>query len=136
MKYLLDTNAWIALLRQKSPLLLGRLLHHSADDIMLRSVVLAELWYGAWRSGPANHSVNDALIDQLRNRYASLPFDDDAGKEYGRVRAHLSELGQIIGPNDLLIAAIALAYDATLVTHNTSEFNRVPGLLIEDWQIS
>jgi tRNA(fMet)-specific endonuclease VapC len=57
VKYLLDSNAWIALLRQKSPVLLGHLQQHPADDVVLCSVVLAELWYGAWRSGAARQTV-------------------------------------------------------------------------------
>ena len=65
----------------------------------------------------------------------SLPFDDSAAEEYGRIRAHLANLGTPIGPNDLLIAAIALANKITLVSHNTAEFSRVPGLILEDWQI-
>jgi tRNA(fMet)-specific endonuclease VapC len=64
-----------------------------------------------------------------------LPFDDRAGKIYGQVRADLEARGTTIGPNDLMIAAIALANDLTLVTHNTSEFNRVLGLKLVDWQI-
>jgi tRNA(fMet)-specific endonuclease VapC len=73
-------------------------------------------------------------VEQLRRQFVSLPFDDHAGEEAGRVRAYLAGLGTPIGPNDLLIAAIALANGLTLVTHNTSEFSRVPGLNIEDWQ--
>ena len=64
----------------------------------------------------------------------SLPFDDRAAEEYGKVRSHLAVLGTPIGPNDLMIAAIALANHMTLVTHNTAEFSRVPGLTLEDWQ--
>jgi tRNA(fMet)-specific endonuclease VapC len=63
-----------------------------------------------------------------------LPFDDRAAGEYGKLRDHLSRIGQMIGPNDLLIAGIALANGLTLVTHNTVEFSRVPGLPLEDWQ--
>ena len=63
-----------------------------------------------------------------------MPFDDRAADEYGRIRAHLAGLGMLIGPNDLLIASIALANGLILVTHNTAEFSRVPGLKLEDWQ--
>jgi tRNA(fMet)-specific endonuclease VapC len=65
----------------------------------------------------------------------SLPFDDRAAEEYGKTRAHLSSMGTLIGPNDLIIAATALAHGCTLVSHNTREFSRVPGLLLEDWEI-
>jgi tRNA(fMet)-specific endonuclease VapC len=79
--------------------------------------------------------MNEALIDQLRKRHVSLPFDDAAGAEYAHLRSILSDSGQMIGPNDAMIAAIALANQLTLVTHNTSEFSRVPGVTVEDWQI-
>src|SRR5207237_6651618 len=101
---------------------------------MLCSVFVAELCFGAVRSGPANKKCNFALIAQLRQQFASLPFDDRAAEEYGRIRAHLASLGTPIGPNDLMIAAIARANGLTLVTHNTVEFSRVPGLQLEDWQ--
>lgn len=66
--------------------------------------------------------------------YVSLPFDDRAAEEYSLIRPHLTGLGQIIGANDLLIAAIAVSNGMMLVTHNTSEFSRVPRLTLEDWQ--
>jgi tRNA(fMet)-specific endonuclease VapC len=65
----------------------------------------------------------------------SIDFDDAAAGIYGQIRAHLASRGTPIGPNDVLIAAIAVANGITLVTHNTSEFSRVPGLLIEDWEV-
>jgi tRNA(fMet)-specific endonuclease VapC len=66
----------------------------------------------------------------------NLPFDDFAAEIYGRIRAELEAAGMLIGPYDMMIAAIALANDLTLVTHNTREFGRVAGLKIEDWEIS
>jgi len=132
--YLLDTNAWVAYLRQNNPTLLQRLQQHQPADICLCSVVLGELWYGAVRSGPAHQAANFALIVRLRQQFVSIPFDDRAAEQYGRIRAHLAGQGTLIGPNDLMIAAIALANGLTLVTHNTAEFSRVPGLVLEDWQ--
>jgi tRNA(fMet)-specific endonuclease VapC len=67
--------------------------------------------------------------------YVSLPFDDHAADAYARIRADPEQQGRRIGPDDLLIAAIALAHDLTLVTHNTREFSRVNGLQLEDWQM-
>jgi tRNA(fMet)-specific endonuclease VapC len=69
-------------------------------------------------------------------RFVSLPFDDLAAEAYGRIRARLEQAGQLIGPNDLLIAAIAVAHQVTLVTHNTREFQCVEGLQIDDWEAS
>jgi tRNA(fMet)-specific endonuclease VapC len=66
--------------------------------------------------------------------YVSLPFDDRAADEYGLIRSYLTGRGTMIGPNDLLIAAIALANQLVLITHTSAEFSRVPGLALEDWQ--
>src|SRR5262249_35006212 len=71
---------------------------------------------------------------QLRQQFTSIPFDDQAAEEYGKLRARLTSQGELIGPNDLMSAAIALPSGLTLVTHNTAEFRRVPGLNLEDWQ--
>ena len=68
------------------------------------------------------------------NRFVSLPFDDQAAEIYGEIRADLEKMGQPIGPNDFLIAAIAVANDVTLVTHNTREFGRAKDLKLEDWE--
>lgn len=134
MKYLLDTNAWIALLRGKNAHVMSQVQRHSAD-IRFCSVVLGELHYGAHHSGPANVAANLTLLVGLRARFPSLPYDDSAAERYGELREQLASQGMVIGPNDLLIAAIALAHGLTLVTHNTAEFSRVPGLPLEDWQV-
>jgi tRNA(fMet)-specific endonuclease VapC len=134
MKYLLDTNAWVAFIRQSQPNLTQRLQSESPADVHLCSVTLAELFYGAARSLPAHQPNNLALIAQLQQTFPSLPFDDRCADEYGKLRAHLERLGTPIGPNDFLIASIALANQMILVTHNTAEFGRVPGLTLEDWQ--
>lgn len=136
MSYLLDSNTWIALFRKQNAGVLARLKDHQEDEIYLCSVVLAELWYGA-EHGDANHrKKNYALVDELEGRYQSLPFDNAAAREYAAIRAELSRAGQPIGPNDTMIAAIARSRGTTLVTRNISEFSRVPGLLLEDWQTS
>jgi tRNA(fMet)-specific endonuclease VapC len=133
--YLLDTNTCIGWLRQNQPEIVARIEAHSQTDIVLCSVVVGELSFGVERSDP-NHQANNAFrVDQLRSQFASLPFDDSAAEEYGRIRADLTNRGLLIGGNDMMIAAIALTIGCTLVTHNTVEFGRVAGLLIEDWQI-
>ncbi len=135
MSHLLDTNSWVDHLRRgPRSQVTAKLVGAPPGSVYLCSVVLAELIYGAFHSGAAHRASNLALVAALRQQFVSLPFDDRAAEEYGRVRAHLAGLGTPIGPNDLLIAAIALAGGLTLVTHNTSEFSRVPGLLLEDWQ--
>jgi tRNA(fMet)-specific endonuclease VapC len=132
--YLLDTNACIAHLRQNNAQIAQRFLHVSPAEIALCSVVLAELFYGA-HHGPANKlAANLALIVRLQQRFPSLPFDDAAAGHYGEIRAYLDARGTPIGPNDLMIASIAHSRGLTLITHNTGEFSRVPGLALEDWQ--
>jgi tRNA(fMet)-specific endonuclease VapC len=135
MKYLLDANAWIGHLRRTSPTVTQRLQQHAAADIVLCAVVVGGLLYGVERSAAAHRAANQALVAGLRQQYVSLAFDDPAAEEYSRLRAHLASLGTPIGPNDMMIAAIALGNQLTLVPHNTSEFGRVPGLTLEDWQI-
>jgi tRNA(fMet)-specific endonuclease VapC len=99
-------------------------------EIFLCSVVKGELFYGARRS---NNPVKSLQIQQqFLSQFVSLPFDDAAAVIYGEIRAALAQAGTPIGSNDLQIAAIALAKNLTLVTHNTREFSRVQGLKLED----
>jgi tRNA(fMet)-specific endonuclease VapC len=104
----------------------------STNDVVLCSVVKAELRYGAERS--QQPAKNHSELDTFFAAFVSLGFDDAAAGCYGRIRAQLESQGMIIGPNDLLIAAIALSNKVTLVTHDVSEFSRVAGLQFEDWQ--
>ncbi len=73
-------------------------------------------------------------MDALLAPIVSLPYDDAATDHFVALRRHLESIGEMIGPYDMQIAAIALANGCTLVTHNTAEFSRVPGLVLEDWQ--
>ncbi|BAY78721.1 putative PilT protein [Nostoc linckia NIES-25] len=82
-----------------------------------------------------NPTRNLALQKQFLNRFISLPFDDIAAEIFGDIRSHLANLGTPIGPYDLQIAAIALANNLILVTHNIDEFARVQGLWVEDWEV-
>jgi tRNA(fMet)-specific endonuclease VapC len=135
VSHLLDTNSWVHHLRHgPASNVTAKLASAPPGSVSLCSVVLAELIYGAYHSGTAHQPANLALVAALQRQYLSLPFDDRAAEEYGKIRAHLARLGTPIGPNDFLIAAIALANGLTLVTHNTAEFSRVPGLPLEDWQ--
>ena len=132
MTYLLDTNACVEYLRQRNSQIIGRIAATPAGDIRLCSVVKAELYHGAHRSQQATSNL--AKVENFVSQFLSLPFDDDAARRYGRLRADLDASGATIGPYDLQIAAIALVHGLTLVTHNTREFGRVAGLTIEDWQ--
>jgi tRNA(fMet)-specific endonuclease VapC len=132
MIYLLDTNSCIKFLNGRSDSVRRHLEARRPQDVALCSVVKAELLYGAIKS--ARKAEN---IDRLRSffqKFSSFPFDDAAAEVYGAVRARLERTGTVIGSNDLLIAAIALARGATLVSHNTREFSRIEELLLEDWE--
>lgn len=134
MKYVLDANAWIGWIRRNQPKLIARIVATPPADLRLCSVVVGELIYGAEHSPITHRASNRAKVEDLRRMYRSLPYGDRAAEVYGRVRAGLAALGTPIGSNDLMIASVALSRGYTVVTHNTAEFGRVPGLLVEDWQ--
>jgi len=134
MTYLPDTNAWISYLRRKDAVLVQRFLNADPVDFRLCSVVVGELLYGVHHGQQSYHAHNMGLLAQLRQRFTSLPFDDRAAEGYGKLRADLAAQREIIGPNDLMITAIALTNGLVVITHNTAEFGRVPGLTVEDWQ--
>lgn len=132
MKWLLDTNACIRYLNGRSANLKRRIDAAIPTDLLVCSVVKAELCYGASRSRDPARAA--ALQRQFLSPFVSLPFDDLAAQAYGTIRAELAAAGTPIGPNDLMIAAIAIANDVVLVTHNVNEFGRIKGLQIEDWE--
>ena len=132
MKYLLDTNTCIRYINATSQAVFERLNAQKQDDVVVCSVVKAELFYGAMHSqNPAKNLANQQKFLTL---FYSLPFDDVAAEYYGRIRADLARVGTPIGNNDLMIASIALAHGLILFTHNLKEFQRVPRLRIEDWE--
>ena len=135
MKYLPDTNTCIGWLRQNQAQIVARIQAHAQTDVVLCSVVVGELLLGVERSDPVHRANTGVRVEQLRQQFTSLPFDDAAAEQYGRIRADLTGRGLLIGGNDMLIAAIALTNGCTLVTHNTAEFSRVAGRVIEDWQV-
>jgi len=132
VRYLLDTNACIGVLTNRAATLAERWKRTPPSQIRLCSVVKAELLFGAEKS--SKRELVHQKLEVFFSRFKSMPFDDVAAHSYGIIRAALETAGQSIGPNDTLIAAIALANGLTVVTHNTREFRRVPGLLVEDWE--
>jgi len=133
MIYLLDTNVCIRYLNRRSESVRRRMESLHPKNIVLCSVVKAELFYGAMKS--ANPVRNIQNQKKFTDRFVSLPFDDDAAEIYGRIRSELEKSGTPIGPNDLMIAAVALNHNVTLVTHNTREFGRVKELKMTDWEV-
>ena len=132
MKYLLDTNPCVRYLTGRSDPLRRRVDAAGDADIVLCSVVLGELCYGAAKSLSPQTTLERQW--EFVSRFRSLPFDDAAARAYGPIRADLERSGTMIGANDLMIGAIALANGLTLVTHNLNEFKRIPGLHVEDWE--
>jgi len=132
MTYLLDTNTCVKFLNGRSEPIRRRIESTHPSGLALCSVVKAELLYGAMKG--SRLADNLAKLQRFFGRFVSLPFDDSAAAAYGRIRAVLERSGLPIGPNDLLIASIAISHARTLVTHNLGEFGRVEGLNLEDWE--
>ena len=132
MSYLLDTNTCIRYLNGTSDNIRNKFELHNSTDLYLCSVVKAELLFGAYKSGNPEKNLNK--VNQFFEPFISLPFEDNSAVFYGKIRSELEKKGTPIGPNDLLIASIALSYNLTLVTHNIREFSRAPELNIEDWE--
>ena len=129
MKFLLDTNAVIALM-QGNIRLTQRMTLHEPVDFALPAIVAHELHYGVHKS--ERRAANLERVEALR--FAILEFDADDARESGRIRAELAKSGQPIGPYDVLIAGQALSRGLTLISNNLREFTRVQGLKVEDWQ--
>ncbi len=132
MLHTLDTNTCIDLLRGASARLAERIGELSPAQVSLPSLVYAELLLGAALS--AAPARNRRLVERLVEPMRILDFDAKAAVAYSAIRAQLQLAGKGIGPNDMIIAATALANQAVLVTANLREFNRVPGLLVENWR--
>jgi tRNA(fMet)-specific endonuclease VapC len=132
MKYLLDTNACIIYLKFPQSNVRKKLEQTAVSDVVVCSVVKAELFYGAMKSqNPVKTLAEQRLfLDQFQ----SLPFDDDTALVFGEIYADLAKKGTPIGAYDIQIAAIALVNNVTLITHNTAEFIRTPKLQLEDWE--
>ncbi len=128
---LLDTNVCIAWLKGHDPSLRKRVVEAEPGSVHLCTVVKAELLYGARKSARVEQNLE--RLAAMFGALPSAPFDDAAAEHYGLLRAQLERAGTPIGPNDLLIAATALAHDLTLITRNTVEFRRVVGLRVEKW---
>lgn len=132
-RYLLDTNILSDLLRNPQGFVASKIATLSVaerDGLATSVIVAAEMRYGAAKRRSPNLS---SRVEQMLDAVDILPLEPDADRHYGFIRAALEEEGMIIGANDLLIAAHAIALDAVLVTDNVGEFGRIPGLRIENW---
>lgn len=130
LKYLLDTNIVIYVIKRRPPEALEIFNRHHGR-MAISSITLAELVHGAEKSNDISRNIG--VIEDFTSRLAVLNYDDKAAWQYGQIRAALEKSGQTIGVNDLHIAAHARSYGMTLVTNNLREFERVSGLLLENW---
>lgn len=133
MKYLLDTNVCIIYLKGKSESLRTKLESHNPSELVICSIVRFELFYGAMKSQKKADNLKQQQL--FLTAFPSVAFDDKAATYCGDIRANLEKQGLPIGAYDLQIAAIALANNLTLITHNTREFSRIPNLKMADWEI-
>ena len=127
---LLDTNICISIINAKPPAVLARFQQYRLGDIGMCSVVAAELAFGVAKSGSAR---NRQALEMFLAPLIILPFDTAAVWAYGDLRADLERRGTPIGSLDTMIAAHALSQQAMLVTNNTREFAKVPGLQLDNW---
>jgi len=130
LAYLLDTNILSDLVRHPQGMVAARITKAGEDSICTSIVAAAELRYGAAKSSSAKLADR---VDLILSALEILPLEVPADHQYAVLRHHLTRQGTPIGPNDLLIAAHALASDLTVVTANVGEFSRVPGLKVENW---
>ncbi len=134
MTYFLDTNICIYFMKGKDLNLKNRILSENPNSIKIPSMVKAELLYGAEKSKRRDDNIEK--VSHFLFPLEIIDFGDSESIEYSKIRSDLEKNGRIIGPDDLVIAAIVKACNGILVTHNTREFSRVKGLSIEDWTIA
>jgi tRNA(fMet)-specific endonuclease VapC len=131
VSWCLDTNTIVYFLKGTHAGIRDRLAELQPQQVAVSEVVVAELLFGVERS--QRKASNLAKVTAFLAPFRRLSFDEKVSPHYAEIRAYLADRGELIGPNDLLIAATARAHGLTLVTHNTVEFSRVIGLKLEDW---
>ena len=131
MKFMLDTNTCIYIIKRKPPDVIERFNQAEISQIGISSITLSELFYGVSKSSKPEQ--NQMALTQFVAPLEILPYDDEAALYYGDLRAHLEKQGTPIGSLDMLIAAHALSIDCILVTNNVREFIRTPHLKIDNW---
>jgi len=131
MKRLLDTNICIYIIKKKPLEVLERFKAFTPTELGISSITAAELMYGAQKS--QRPVENQKAVEQFLLPLMVADFDSDAARCCGQIRAYLERIGKPIGALDLLIAAQALQLDVPVVTNNTREFERIPGLRLENW---
>lgn len=130
VRYLLDTNICIYVINTRPLAVLAQFLAHEMDGLGISVITASELYWGVSKSGSVR---NQTALDKFLSPLTVISYDQSAARKYGELRAYLDKQGTPIGPLDMQIAAHALALGVTLVTNNVREFERVPGLKVENW---
>ncbi len=131
MKYMLDTNMCIYIIKKHPEKVFKKFKTLDMGDVCISSITLAELMYGVYKSH--YQQKNKVALELFSAPLEIVPFDGDTADHYGKIRTSLEKNGMLIGSLDMMIAAHALSLDVVLVTNNTKEFSRVSHLKIEDW---
>jgi tRNA(fMet)-specific endonuclease VapC len=131
VRYLLDTNICIYLIKQKPTRVKEKFSAYSVGEIGVSSITVGELWYGVAKS--ERRETNEQALEQFLLPLVVSTFDEGAAEVYGEIRAALEKEGRPIGAMDMLIAAHAVSMGVVLVTNNEREFSRVPELIVENW---
>ncbi len=131
MKYLLDTNSCIYLIKNKPKKLLKKFTSIKPKDVAISSITVSELWYGVFKS--TKQKENEMALREFLLPFTTISFDDKSAEIYGVIRSELEKKGKTIGAMDMLIGSISLAHDLTLVTNNEKEFKRIKKLKVENW---
>ena len=130
LKFMLDTNIVIYVIKRRPIEVMG-IFNDNAGRMAISAITLSELFYGAEKS--AKVAQNLAVVEEFASLLEVLPYTAKAAQHYGAIRSALEKVGRTIGVNDLHIAAHARSEGLTLVTNNLGEFERVPGLMAENW---
>jgi len=131
MKYLIDTNICIYIMNNHPPEVLEKFKHIGVGEVGISSISVSELHYGACKSKKIEQNIK--RLEEFLYPFDILTYDENASREYGKVRSQLEKKGQIIGPLDMLIAAHAISRELAIITNNTKEFRRIRSLKVENW---
>jgi len=131
MKYMLDTNICIYIIKNKPIKVLNKFKKIDPKDVCISSITSSELWFGVYKS--SSFERNAIALEEFLSPLTIVEYDNPASKVYGKVRSQLEKKGKVIGSMDLLIAAHALSLELTLITNNSKEFKRVDGLSVNNW---
>jgi len=131
MNYLLDTDSCIYIINKKSPKIINKLKSKNPNQIYISSITISELFYGIEKSSFAEKNRN--ALENFLIPFEKISYNIEHAKKYGEIRSKLEKKGEIIGPYDLMICAIAKYENMILVSNNIKEFRRVKGIKIESW---